>query len=327
MKFVHFFKDCKNLRTYFKKMERIRPFWRIMREGHLVKRLISYSIFSGAFLALQKKGDAEVIYTDIEPDVILDVAGEGYYLDINNDGINDIHFFNSSFDFFVSNTPWWSYWTRRDIIAELDHLDIEMAGFKHFQYYFSFYAYYAFALSNESFINEGLNFFNGEKQILAIETYVHSGTLLLNQEGYWFPEQLDHYLGFRLINGSEENFYGWIRCDVKDEGRTLIIKDYAYESQPEHGIVAGDTISYVNIIESLNNFVPVVYSFNNSVFIQMKELTNKTNVNIYNLQGQLIYTEEIFNAINEIELKNYNGLYVIEILAGKNRYVKKIFLN
>ncbi|MBK9454600.1 MAG: LysM peptidoglycan-binding domain-containing protein [Bacteroidetes bacterium] len=44
--------------------------------------------------------------------------------------------------------------------------------------------------------------------------------------------------------------YGWIRCSVIDSGRTLIIHDYAYELQPNYPIIAGDTVSYVDIIDN-----------------------------------------------------------------------------
>ncbi|MBK7035135.1 MAG: hypothetical protein IPH42_02020 [Bacteroidetes bacterium] len=83
--------------------------------------------------------------------------------------------------------------------------------------------------------------------------------------------------------------YGWIRLDVKDSGRELVIKDFAYETECDHPIVAGDTISYVDV-EDENKLDAVVYSFENTIYINVSEL-QKLEIDIYDLTGRLIYSK------------------------------------
>ena len=54
--------------------------------------LQKYSVMAGVFIIMQNNSIAEVIYTDIEPDIILDEGGEAAELDMNDDGISDFFF-------------------------------------------------------------------------------------------------------------------------------------------------------------------------------------------------------------------------------------------
>jgi hypothetical protein len=109
-------------------------------------KLKAYSLFSTAFLINGPSGFNQVVYVDIDPDIILDTPGEQFTLDIDGNGLDDITFFNSSFDM---ATPWWSYWTRQDIVAYLPDEKLELAGLKHYVYYWSQNPY---ALSNNVII-------------------------------------------------------------------------------------------------------------------------------------------------------------------------------
>ena len=60
-------------------------------------KLLQYSALSGAFIL--GKPDfifAEVVYTNIEPDVVLDEDDEDFFLDFNGDLDSDVHFLNVS---------------------------------------------------------------------------------------------------------------------------------------------------------------------------------------------------------------------------------------
>jgi len=57
----------------------------------LRKKLSSYSAFTAAVIAGVSQAKAQVIYTNLDPDVNLKF-GESYILDLNNDGITDFSF-------------------------------------------------------------------------------------------------------------------------------------------------------------------------------------------------------------------------------------------
>jgi hypothetical protein len=82
-------------------------------------------------------------------------------------------FFNSSFDFYMA-TPWWSYWTRQDIVAYLPDEKLELAGLKHYVYYSSHTIFIIrYVLSNNVIIKDDLNFNDASFQAIAERTYYH----------------------------------------------------------------------------------------------------------------------------------------------------------
>ena len=72
-------------------------------------KLLQYSLLSAAFITCKPNSIlSEVIYHDVEPDVVLDENGEQYFLNINSDEFDDFKFFNKSILF-------GGYWTSGSI--------------------------------------------------------------------------------------------------------------------------------------------------------------------------------------------------------------------
>jgi len=146
---------------------------------------------------------------------------------------------------------------------------------------------------------------------------------------YWYgesiPETINGYLAIKF-NIDEEVHYGWIRCDVLDEGRTLIIKDYAYESEPDNPIVAGDTVHYVGIRSIENTIEATVYSFGMDIYI-LTETFKNTEVIICDLKGQEV-VRKLLHSKNELINMGNNpaGMYLVTLLNEGKRYNKKVFI-
>jgi len=294
------------------------------------QKLKAYSLFSTAFLFNGPSGFSQVVYVDIDPDIILDTPGEQFTLDIDGNGTDDISFFNSSFDFYIV-TPWWSYWTRQDLVVYLPDEKLDLAGLKHYVYYWSQNFYYPYALSNSEIISDDLQFNDASFQLLAERTFYNAG------EGtnhcfncYWYnyftDESVNKYLGFKLKDDGGDFHYGWMRCDVLDEGRTMIIKDYAYELTPDNPIVAGDTAHYVGLLTQEEKIEPIVYCENKKVFIS--NLDKNYDVSIYNLNGGIIINKEVKTGSVEFDLQNVaTGAYLVVFKNEKGIHSKTIIIN
>ncbi len=294
------------------------------------QKLKAYSLFSTAFLFNGPSGFNQVVYVDIDPDIILDTPGEQFTLDIDGNGADDISFFNSSFDFYMV-TPWWSYWTRQDLVANVLNENFELAGLKNYVYYFSQYFYYPYAISTNNIINNELQFNNASFQLMAERTFYNNG------EGtnhcfncYWYnyftAESVNKYLGLKLKDDGGDFHYGWMRCDVLDEGRTMIIKDYAYELTPDNPIVAGDTAHYVGLSTQEGKIEPIVYCENKKVFIS--NLDKNCDVSIYNLNGGIIINKEVKTGSVEFDLQNVaTGAYLVVFKSENDIRSKKIIIN
>lgn len=290
-----------------------------------------YSTMALYFLSMTNEGRAEAIYTDIDPDLTLDTNGDLANIDMNHDGINDFAFLNVTWTISDLSSNPRSYFER--IWAGPKNPNNSIAGsFNQFTLSYGGLTtlYYPYALAISAPVGPLLHFQNAGYQMMAFRSYTYLkyiGTIEWDG-GNWYPEVDDHYLGVRFIDTLGCTHYGWIRCDVKDEGRTLVIKDYAYESKCDELIHTGDTIGDT-VSVSLQQFISPeysIYSFSNSIYFHINNNTDGCKVNIFNAAGQLI--EDFEQSTNDfsITLNDPPGIYLVQIILSDIIYSKKIYL-
>ncbi|HRG28964.1 MAG TPA: T9SS type A sorting domain-containing protein [Chitinophagales bacterium] len=299
-----------------------------------------YSAFATSYLLMHGVANADAVYVDIEPDITLDNGGEFTELDLNNDGILDFGFMNT--DFTSYDYPYGDVHFQRIMVNPFP--GNKVAGTYSSSLY-SFRYYYPFALNESIPINESLEFHGYFYQGLATRLFfITFSGIDTDPAGNWYPEMLDHYLGINFKDEFGHGHYGWIRCDVKDEGRTLIVKDYAYENRVNGPILTGDTIGdttfvkeHVINLDSLNIVVETlaniskdlrIYSFNKTVYITNVNLNRDIQVSILNLTGQVVYSGEILNINTSIQLgETPKGNYIVTIQQGDEVISKHVYIN
>ncbi|MBK9556443.1 MAG: hypothetical protein IPO47_11535 [Bacteroidetes bacterium] len=62
--------------------------------------LLQYSTAAVSLLGVTS-ASSQVVYTDIDPDVVLDEPDEIFGIDLDDDGLNDFNFFNESFTTYI----------------------------------------------------------------------------------------------------------------------------------------------------------------------------------------------------------------------------------
>lgn len=289
-----------------------------------------YLILTSAVLSVNNSSTAQVIYNDIDPDIVLDENDEYGFLDLDNNGEIDFGFLRG-FATFTDPTFYGSPGGQHTRIVQWAGgyiSDNILAGSNRFftePYGGSFSRYYPYALDTFKSIPSELSFQNWGYQRIAFKSY-GSGNLS-NTGGNWFPEQTDKYLGVRFIDSDENNHYGWIRCSVLDSADVLIIKDFAYESEPDKPIMAGDPLYTIDTSDT-NGLEVTIYSFNSDIYIQMNDLSFNYQVRIFNNLGQLIRKQEITELNSVIALHNVAmGNYFVEVSSGDRKIVEKVFIN
>ncbi|HRF76356.1 MAG TPA: T9SS type A sorting domain-containing protein [Chitinophagales bacterium] len=294
-------------------------------------RLLQYSALSGAFIL--GKPDiifAEVVYTNVEPDVVLDEDDEGFFLDFNDDLDSDVHFLNVS-NYFEG------YWTSGSInyvfpTAEqrikIMALGNSIAGsLVTYSTYSSgtIHRIFPYALE-EDLIDNALQFQNAYNQTLNFRNIYYFFGTYSSYGGNWFPESIDHYLGIRFNDADEITHYGWIRCDVKDDGRTLVIKDYAYETEPNYPIIAGDTTHYVNINTDENQIDATAYSFGKDIYVISKTF-QIIEIKVYDLTGREINNSLMQKEMEIIDMsKCVPGVYFVKLIQDNRTFDKKVII-
>ncbi len=181
----------------------------------LANKWLGYTGMAAAFLAVAKDAEAQVIYTDVNPDSVLVDAEFG--IDFDNDSVVDLtldqeHFaVSSTVVHFVS-------------VALPTGNQLIGSGF-------SGYVYPA-ALASGAAIDPGnVNFHSYNAGVLG-EGYPNGNY------GNWPGKTA--FLGCRFVAADGQSHYGWVKLAVSGNAGICTVMGFGYESQPNVAIAAGD---------------------------------------------------------------------------------------
>jgi len=276
----------------------------LLKNDPLTGRLLSYSAAAGAIIALGQKADAQVIYTDVDPDVILDAAvdeEEIYELDINNDGTIDVDIKNVK-------SAWYNY----GFVNPRPGGGVVTS--------FLFYACdtwsstYHIALKFEEgdVIDSELNFLTSTQASMGWAA-VYAGNGCTTGQ---FHEESENgkYLGIRItLDEGETYHYGWVRVEVDSIYSKVTVLDYAYEQTPDLGIEAGAS-SGTPVEDQLLDMRVRIYSAQNLIILEdLKH--DRAEAEVFNLAGQLVNSVSVQRGRNEIPVET-NGLYFVRLKVG-----------
>ncbi|MBK8489121.1 MAG: T9SS type A sorting domain-containing protein [Chitinophagales bacterium] len=291
-----------------------------------MSRLHQYSMAAVCFLGVNKL-IGQVIYQDIEPDIVVDKFSDIQYLDINADGVDDFEVTWGQLDYYLGTGTIYIYQRGPGIIANNFPYN-EVAG-NVFTNSVAVHGY-AFKLYEESLIDEGVAMAEGDAMFLCGREYWinYTPSWFKSEIGYWAGEVHDKYLGFRFTDEEEQLHYGWMRCDAPDSGRVFIIKDFAYELQNGVGIIAGDTVGVTQI------FSPQLISFSiypnpvNDVFILKHYSAENYVLEIIDFTGRIVLKTIISEPESEIKVENFSsGSYAVILRNKENEIIgtRKLF--
>lgn len=285
-------------------------------------KLKSYSALTGAFLAASSAANSQIVYHDVNPDVI--VHNGIYTVDMDGDGLGD----------FVINqytvTGSQSYKTA-GITATTMLLSnrVIAKGPSIAQYFVS-------RLGPGAVIGPSVT---GFKNLLsqAVSNVLPMATHIFNSSnGYWAGGK-SGFIGVEFkTNGN--TYYGWIDCYVANKADTVIIRGVAYNSIPNSLIHSGDTglatgIEHdVEVFNHIGNIYPnAVYQNIASIEIEAKDIT-ELRLEIMNAMGQVLQTEQrkLIAGKNTVQF-DVNGVadgnYFVKLSAQNKYYFRRLTIN
>ena len=287
----------------------------------LLKKLKTFIVTAMMFSA---SVNAQVIYTDVIPDRIIDSTNSVYPLDLNNDGIIDynINFTTGIISGSCNLSMSYSSTAYYITITPLDSNEVGTDATSPF---------YPKALLLDSLIDSAaFTWKNTSSQLLA-EKLWHCITF--NFRNYWVPYYVGNwnnasnkYLPLRLKMGSQV-YYGWVRISIATGVTNATIFDYAYNSIPDSAILAGQTTA-TGIIE--NSFASSINLFpnpaNNHLTIALGSNNKIVQVTIADITGKVIYTTIATDTQKvEVNTKDFaEGIYVVQIQAAGFIGTKKL---
>jgi len=297
------------------------------KNDDLSSKLKSYSALTGAFLLSAGAAQGQVIFTDINPDTL--IQNSSFDIDLDNDGIKD-------FGINHYTTTYYHAERRVNLLPGVDPTNRPMAGLADFEF-FSLYAPLNLPAGNPigpggPFYSFGLVF----GRMLMAKGWMQQGTGL---NFNWMERgpfvDSSGYIGVEFHRGGN-TYYGWIECAIDTGVHGVVIKGFAYDATPNHYIIggSGNTIGVPeqeSAINSAATFYPNPVS-NGKTFIHIEaKHSADLRIEIMNGMGQILRTEErrLNSGKNVIELdvnSLASGNYFVKFTNGENVFFRKVMV-
>ncbi len=273
------------------------------------ERLKRYTAISGSILAASTGVNAQIIYTDVNPDTTI-IQTNVYALNLDGDANIDFNLF--AYNYIASTTNYDFVF-----IAPSSGNSVIATSNIYSGVYFPLalnlndpidnYAIFASPSASASFPGMFLQF-----NIV----YSSSSSLPLGNWG----GQTDKYLGLKFLIGGNTH-YGWARMDVAADAKSFVLKDYAYNATPNTGLLAGQTVGIENF-DQINSHISLS---NNQLSVFYNSKDGELLLNIYNISGKLVSTKLITTSLEE-KLNLPTGIYLFNVNTKNGSTSKKFYV-
>lgn len=280
----------------------------------LQKRLENYSLTFGSLLFIGSV-EAQITYTDINPDTIITLQGSQFYaLDLNNDSQPDfliqeiISILDGHYPFVISPYPGSPY------SAVLGDTIIRTTAIGP-----TVYPYPDTLNTNDNILPGGNWLVDGLNYGYTNSYFVYD-TIRSNWVG-----AKDNFVGVRF-KLSGQFYYGWVRISLNANADTLTIKDYAYNTIQDAGINAGQgLLTSMNAYEVFN---PYIHVYDRVLFVNLPEsILSGGIIRLFNTNGQLLESISITDMVSRISLKAFTtGIYFVQIEQNSELITRKIYI-
>jgi hypothetical protein len=273
---------------------------------------------------VSKSGFSQTIYTDINPDKIINADLETASVDMDNNGDWDFTFIKYSGT--TSNSVTHdtnfhiAFWCGPAVEENSVAGDYATFGAGYGTRYYPYKLLFGELISNDlSFANWGFQFMgNGLYDIDGDGEFHYDAN-----GGRWGHAVDSAYLGVRFRDDDNCLHYGWIRLSITDTLRSLIIHDYGYEERCGVGLYAGDTTMLVPV----QNQIPLdaqVFAHGHEITI-ITDVSTNTMASIFDINGKLVMSLPLNNNTTTVAM-NFPGVFLVEVRSGIGTLVKKVIV-
>ena len=284
--------------------------------------LKAYSASALAFLGVESI-HAQIIYTDVEPDVVLmDTLLDGltveYQLDFDDDGSADFRIFHAiDFSLYMYNSDGGIY------MEENNYALAQMPA--------SVSQYMPVVVNAGDPVDSdgiwihsqtiGGSSFSANIMLMGIRFFVPDSSFELSL-GPWAGGQTDKYIGLKKME-LDGMHYGWVRLDIPEGFGYVKIKGYAFNKTPDEPVLAGETGP--TDIPAIYPDAPAIYFDGKTLNIGVKENVTNAIFGLTDMQGRKILQSELRNAQNEFLLSDLPaGIYIVQVQYDYYSWQRKI---
>ncbi len=289
-----------------------------MKNNNTNNALKRYSGVAASIIAGTSLTNAQVIYTNVDPDETY-TTGNSYALDLDNDLTIDFNI-----DAINLNGTYSGY----NIVG--DGIRVDALGSNSVMGGIGVVLGQNYRFVDTIDLNQPVgssgNFVTNSSFITGVvgaAKGVLNGFVPLNI-GEWLGIY-DKYMGFKFKSGAN-TYYGWARFDIAADGTSFTIKDYAYNSLPGTTILTGEGGATGFIENEIDKLSIQVIDNIGTVNLNNAKLKNGSLV-ITNIMGQIIDNKNITENITQFSTENLvTGIYLVSLKFDEGEISKKLFI-
>lgn len=283
--------------------------------------------FIMASMIFSVSANAQIVYTDVTPDIVRSCTFTGgcddaYSLDLNNDSIVD----------FILAPGAKSFSCGCNLVLEFGARDSAVVISTDQSWMADQGGGFAF----NTLIDSSLGWKNGLYIMTILPGkcepscgFPHPGTTASfgAPTGHWTNVN-GKYLALKIQVGTDF-YYGWIKLGVALDNYLVTIKimEYAYNSIPNQPILAGQTMTTGLIDNSFASSIDLYPNpADNHLTIDFGSNNKKVGVNIFDIAGKIMYSTTASETQKiEVDTKDFaGGIYVVQIQSGEFMGTKKL---
>lgn len=281
-------------------------------QSPLRKKLKSYSALAGTLAAAVGTSNAQVVYTDVAPDVTMG-AGGMFNLDLNNDAIVDFKILQQSGLY----GGYFSYDAVGAYALQANNA-VDTSGGNGF----------ATAFNSGATVDASLNWVDSAAAALISPPTANGLALVVPTLAFYdgnFLGMSGKFLPLRFDVGTSR-YYGWVRLDVAADAKSFTVIDYAYTNALFSSSITGVTITGISEA-ALNNKVNV-FSSNKNITVQIDPtVAVEGTITISDVSGRNVSETAITNTEMNIPMDKMNeGIYLVTVKQTNGSYTKRIFI-
>jgi hypothetical protein len=280
-------------------------------------RLARFSAFAGAVLA-SSAVNSQIVYTNVDPDIIIDTASGQYNLDFNVDAMIDVTLNVMNVMEFTSISTSTSAVYAGSLAVVTPGIGAGVVAILG-----SSSSSYVTAMNNGDLIGTAAVFGGSSMAALAVDITITSSFSSYQISNGAFLGVTDKFLGVKFLIGTNTH-YGWARLDVSANADTIRLKDYAYNVAADSPILAGQTLGLDAI--SVENKVTIKTTLDNATINVTPDLIGGRVV-MFNIAGQEIKVVQITDVNTEILYEGVEtGIYTITAQFDGGMVNKKVYI-
>jgi hypothetical protein len=285
-------------------------------------RLKQYTAVAGALVA-QSNLNAQVVATDLNPDVVVDSLSGPYSLDFNNDANPELNFFIQHLSG-ASSTQGVQFTYEGAIAGVQLSTGVSVVGAAGTGSSSS--SFQISALNNGDPISAAGNFGTSSNATLGLDALVDAGALgqFPIQQGN-FLNQSNKFIGAKLTAGAN-TYYGWVELSVNANASQITLHGFGYQSTANSQILAGEGANSGLDMISLADKVTIVGTPEH-VSINVTPDLIGANVSFVSMSGQTLKTEKLNDVNNTVSFDSLStGIYQVVVSNGIEKTTQRVYV-